>query len=195
MSAAAHEREADQHDRMADDEGARTAPGCDPNVVVCWTPSRRDPDLVASHRRIAAQHRAASTALRDAEANACTGIAPDDRDVSPFERRADIAAVHPLIEQHLSSKQSTSRTVGATVTIRAVPGLTAEWLQRVVDCHLARNAALGHDVLEMPDCPLVPNGATARVHSARGAFAIDIRSDDQTTAADILARANRLVRR
>jgi hypothetical protein len=46
----------------------------------------------------------------------------------------------------------------AIVMFRARPSMTAEWLQRVVDCHPARNAALGHVVLDLPDCPLVPKG-------------------------------------
>lgn len=34
-----------------------------------------------------------------------------------------------------------------------------DWLERAISCHLARNAALGHEVPAMPDCPLVPRGA------------------------------------
>lgn len=63
----------------------------------------------------------------------------------------------------------------------------------IVDCHLARNAALGHDVPEMPDCPLVPKGASARVQESAGGLRVEVRSDDLSAAADILARARRLV--
>jgi hypothetical protein len=49
--------------------------------------------------------------------------------------------------------------------------MTAEWLQRLTDCHIARNAALGHVAPAMPDCPLVPMGVTARVTSTGGGFA------------------------
>jgi hypothetical protein len=42
------------------------------------------------------------------------------------------------------------RTEGAVISFRATPGLTAQWLQRVIDCHLARNAALGHTVGGLP---------------------------------------------
>ena len=71
--------------------------------------------------------------------------------------------------------------------------MTAEWLQRLVNCHLARNATLGYVVPWMPDCPLVPKGAAARVTSTGSGFAVDIRADETDAAADILARANRLV--
>ena len=178
MSAAAHEREAARHEQLA------CAPGS-----VCWT-SRTD---FEAHRKAADQHRAASAALRDAEATACAGIPEADRDMSPFEHYADIAGIESLVETTQGSKQATSRTTGVTVTVRAVPGLTTEWLQRIVDCHLARNAALGHVVPEMPNCPLVPNGVTAQVRSVRGGFAVDIRSDDSDAVAEVRARASRMV--
>jgi hypothetical protein len=81
------------------------------------------------------------------------------------------------------------------VTIRAVPGLTAEWLQRVVDCHVARNAALGHVVPEMPYCPLVPKGVHATVSSVHGGFAVAIRADDGEGAQEVLRRAEALIKR
>jgi hypothetical protein len=56
--------------------------------------------------------------------------------------------------------------------------MTTEWLQRSVDCQLARNAALGHVVPEMPDCPLIPNGVEAHVRSVGNGFAVEIKSND-----------------
>ena len=80
----------------------------------------------------------------------------------------------------------------AVVVFRAVPGMTAEWLQRLVDCHVARNAALGHDVPEMSSCPLVPKGAHATVTATSGGFAVAIRGDDEATSREILRRAEAL---
>jgi hypothetical protein len=68
-----------------------------------------------------------------------------------------------------------------------------QWLQRLVDCHLARNAALGHDVPEMPYCPLVPKGVTASVAPTTTGFAISVRADDTDTANEVLRRARMLV--
>jgi hypothetical protein len=61
-----------------------------------------------------------------------------------------------------------------------------------VACHLARNAAVGHEMPEMPDCPLVPKGASATVASTGSGFAVTIQSEDEGAAEDILARARRL---
>ena len=94
----------------------------------------------------------------------------------------------PLTESHSAGKATTQEIVGAIVEFRAVPGLTAEWLQRMVDCHIARNAALGHDVPEMPDCPLVPKGASAQVASTGAGFSVAIRSMSLLVSSEIGGR-------
>ena len=206
MSAAQHERSAEEHARTAEGHAGQydpkakvTTTGCGAQTRICWT-SVENPTVAhlraaEEHRRHAADHRAASTALRDVEARVCTGIDPDDRDISPFDRIEDIAGVEPLEEELSPTAPSRGlplrRTVGAVVMFRARPGMTAEWLQRIVDCHIARNAALGHVVPEMPSCPLVPKGVDARVTSAGNGFAVAIRSDDPAVAREVLERARR----
>jgi hypothetical protein len=218
MSASAHESEGGKHEGFAGQHAAQYEPkaaterlSCQPgssrsgpNATValvadaCWTsvqnPTQEHLEEAEQHRRHAADHRAASAALRDAEARACAGLGPSDRDMSPFEHREDIVDVRPLRLNEFDARTKTppEMMVGAVVTFRAVPGLTAEWLQRVVNCHLARNAALGHVVPEMPDCPLVPRGVEARVSSAGEGFAVEIRSNEPKVAREVLARAQRL---
>lgn len=210
MSAARHEQAArkeehaaEAHTQAYDPSARRPSSHCSfagstrPRGPICWTsienPTQEHVRAAEKHRNRAAEHRAASRALRDAEAHACVGIAEEDRDTSPFERSDDITSVDPLLEYVAPADADPSRqqTVGAVVTFRARPGLTVEWLQRVVDCHLARNAALGHVVSDMPDCPLVPKGVTARVKSATGGFATEIRAKDDATVREVLDRARR----
>lgn len=164
---------------------------------VCWT-SESNPTswhLVEAerHRKMAAEHRAASKALRDAEAGACVGLSDQDRDMSPFSHREDIARVEPLTSG--GGSRSLPTTVGAVITFRATPGMTAQWLQRLVDCHLARSAAMGHDVPEMAYCPLMPKSTTARVLARDAGFAVEVRSDDSDSVKEILKRAQALVGR
>lgn len=198
MSVAQHEEEARRKELEAEGHTERY----DPTVAVtrlqcgtagyyrqvCWTsvvnPTESHLREAERQRRMAADHRAASTALQQAEAASCAGVAPEERDIGPFVHTEDILAVEPI-------EGSRGRTQGAAVTLRAVPGLSQATLQRIVDCHLARNAALGHDVPEMPDCPLVPLGARAVVTEAADGFVVEIRADDSDAAADILARARR----
>ncbi len=148
-------------------------------------------EAVASQAR--QYHPAASQALRDAEVRACSGLSDDDRNISPFDHRRDIESVRPALGEKLWDERGTPpEPVGAVVTFRAVPGVTAEWLQRVVDCHIARNDALGNDLPEMPSCPLVPKGITATVSSSGDGFAVRIESQDASTAREVLRRAEML---
>lgn len=206
MSAAQHQAAANDHDQLADAHAGQYSADASATVWrcsrrgACWTsttnPTAAHQDEAKKHQRMAADHRAASQALRDAEARACVGLADEDRDSSPFDHRDDIASVEPLSENVSSGKGGQPpKMTGAVITFRALPGLTAEWLQRVVDCHLARNAALGHDVPEMPSCPLVPKNVTARVTSTGAGFAVAVRSDDSDTAVEVLRRARSLVAR
>lgn len=136
----------------------------------------------------------ASETLRRAEGSACAGIPEDDRDMSPFDHHEDIRSVSPLQDEDNVDRSSSRRMAGAEVVFRAVPGMTAEWLQRVVNCHLARNAAIGHETAaaDMPYCPLTLRGVQASVRSVGDGFVVAIRADDEETSKEILRRAEAL---
>lgn len=201
-SAAAH---ASQYDPAASRERAGRCAGSPGTVAdVCWSsvtnPTTEHLKEAERHRKMAADHRAASQALKDAEARACAGITELDRDMSPFSHREDISKVETLTttvasSNSVASSKPSSRVRGAAIVFRAVPGMTAQWLQRVVDCHMARNAALGHDLPEMLYCPLVPKGVTAKVTTRESELAVEVTSDDANVAAEIVRRAQALVKR
>lgn len=203
MSTTGHETAAANEDNAAKEHAAQfdpdasvskeRCPGLTARVApeaagACWTsvinPTAQHLDEASKHRKMAADHRAASQALRDAEAKACTGVADADRDMSPFAHREEIASVAVL--------GTGAKPQGAIVTFRSVPAMTAQWLQRVVDCHIARNAAMGHQSPEMPYCPLVPKNVTATVSAVSDGLAVQIRSDDPAAAQDVWKRAQAL---
>ena len=194
-AAAEHEREGMQHASRYDPEAATgVARDCAQYLGSCWgtNPTEEHKDQAEEHRRAAAAHRAASQALRDAEARACLGVSERDRDVSPFLHREAIANVKPLTRTVQAGRGLVEQPAGATVVLLPAAGVTAERLQRIVECHIARNASLGNDVPEMAYCPLVPKGVTATVTSAGNAFAVKIASEDRATAEEILRRARLL---
>jgi hypothetical protein len=208
MSVSEHEAAARQAQRLSKVHAEQYKPeasaqrtNCSPAKAernVCWTsltnPTAGHASDAEHYRKLAAQHRAASEALRAAEASACSSIPADDRDVSPFAHREDIRSVTPLKEEVQMGRSVTTRLAGANVVFGAVPGMTAEWLQRVVDCHLARNAAIGHEAAsaEMAYCPLTLRGAEARVKSVGDGFAVTIRAADEETSKEILRRVESL---
>lgn len=212
-----HDMSVEQHEAMAAREEAEAAkhdtrfspnaqayrekcvgPGGHSGTPVCWSstvnPTEEHLRDAEEHRRRAADHRAAAQALRDAEGRACAGISPENRDISPFYHREDIVRVERLTTPTSVPTTTNPPTLrGAIVTFRAVPGLTAEWLQRTINCHLARNAAMGYDASDMPYCPLMLKGVSATVTSTGDGLAVSVSSKDATVAAEILRRAQALV--
>jgi hypothetical protein len=162
----------------------------------CWTsvvnPTNDELAEANRHEKLAAQHRAASKALRDAEARACVGVSDYDRDTSPFSHRADIVRVYPLPNVSVPPPAKPPKIEGAVIVFRPVPKLTADELQRIVDCHIARNDALGHDAPEMLYCPLVPRDVIAKVTQTDEGFEVAIRSTDEDAAREVLHRAQLL---
>lgn len=136
---------------------------------------------------------------RALEAEACAGIPERDRGTSPFVHSAETIAAEPLLEivrpgPSTSAGPAVEALRGAILSVRAAPGVTVEWLQRVVNCHLARSAAQGHEPTEMPRCPLAPRGATARVRSGGDRLIVEVRARDPKAAAEVWKRARLLVR-
>jgi hypothetical protein len=110
--------------------------------------------------------------------------------MSPFHHVDDIAHVEPMDEIGLTGW----KLVGARVIFHALPGLTVEWLQRIVDCHLARVAVLGETAAPR-DCPLSVAGIRAQVRTIEGGFAVEIRAVDTPAAALVLSRSRVLASR
>jgi hypothetical protein len=203
QAAASHEAEATPHAEQYDPNAKRTQTGgigCQSGYIPggrpCWTsvtnPTQQHLDEMQKHRKMAADHRAAAESLKSAEAQSCAGISDDDRDISPFYHREDITRVEPAYTPSARGKGDPSTVMGAVVTFRAVKGLSPEWLQRIVNCHIARNNALGNAMPEMAYCPLEPKGVTATVASAGDGFAVRIEAKDAKTAQEVLKRAEAL---
>jgi hypothetical protein len=204
--AAAKREEArlEQHQKLYDPKATQSVRRCDaaqftrsPGEPICWletiNPTAVHLKEIEDHRLRAAEHRRAARELRATEERACAGIALEDRDVSPFSRRGDILGVSPL-ESTPGKPVAQGQIVGATVIFRPVPGLTAGELQRLVDCHLERNATIGYDTAsrEMEHCLLTQRGARASVRTLESGFAVDVRADDPFAGREIWRRAQAL---
>ena len=91
------------------------------------------------------------------------------------------------------SKRPGQPKIGVTIFVRPVLGLTEQRLQRLVNCHLAQNALVGHVSAVEPDCPLVPAGVSAAVRSASDRFAVDIKGSSPEVVKEIETRTRLLV--
>lgn len=206
------EAAADQHDQLAahnEQAASKQAAKYDPaarqtqykctgkagraevDIELCWT-SEVNPtaDHLKKAQRLhalAEEQRATSEKLRAAEQTACTGVSELDRTMSPFSHPEDVAAVTPL-------KSAASRPEGALITFRAIDGMTAPRLEKLVNCQLARNACLENAAQEMAYCPLVLRNVKASVTpTTDGLFSVSIRSDDPSIAQEVLRRSEALV--
>jgi len=205
MSATAHDRVASVNEASALREELSYNPNADVDRQHC-APVARDPSLGVAiepcstrttnstqfhlvearhYREAAAAHRRAAATLREAEATACDGISNQDKATSPFARRNDILTTVIRTEG--------SKVVGASILVRATPGMSSDYLGRWVACQLNRNAALGFDRKEALFDPLNVKGANAKVESYGNDFRVTITSDDQAAANDIATRANNLI--
>jgi hypothetical protein len=114
----------------------------------------------------------------------------NESDLTPVLSGQSLQGVGPLystIEANKSGEQSHLR--GALLTVSAMPGVTAEWLDRELECHGVR-AALGR-VTSTADDPFWLPGSTVDidVRPAKDGFAVGIAGYSSADARQILDRA------
>lgn len=67
----------------------------------------------------------------------CAGVPGKERKMGLMAYREAIVSVAPLKAEHFVGKIKTNRTEGAVIGLRATPGMTVPWLERVNSCHIA----------------------------------------------------------
>ena len=128
--------------------------------------------------------------LKANEDAVCADVSAEERDQGPLSSRTRIAAVEPLSDR--PHPKEFAQPAGAAVYLRATPGLTSEWLGRVLACHIAHHAVVGDHV---PDAtsPLYVEDARIAVSSTGDGFRISITSNDVDAARLIIERANAIL--
>jgi len=113
-----------------------------------------------------------------------------DGDLAPVLSGKAVEAVGPLystVEVDKSGEQAQLR--GAVLTVNALPGVTAEWLDRELECHGVR-VALGR-VTSTADDPFWLSGSSVDidVRPAKDGFLVAIAGYSSPDARQILERA------
>jgi hypothetical protein len=120
---------------------------------------------------------------------ACRGIPAANWNASMLA--SDISSVQEVRpETPASETESVVQRWGARIIVRAQPGMTAEWLQRVADCHTAQ--VMASDPAALSGSPLDVRGARIIVQSTGDGFSVDVTSGDPRVGREILARARTL---
>jgi hypothetical protein len=123
------------------------------------------------------------------ESTRCVGVEPGQSVDTVLSGQA-VIAVRPLYAATVPSKSDAQDQLhGAIVTVTAQPGMTAEWLDRVLECHSA-DETLGRtadrrDPFYLPDAVV-----DITVKSAKDGFAIDVSTFSPGDGQRILDRAN-----
>lgn len=139
----------------------------------------------------AGAHEAAAQRLREAERAACVDVAEVDRDEWPFARPDRIAGVD-MLRGRIFPKHP-EQSVGIALSFRAEPGMTQQWLARVIECHLAHHAVVGDAAERGSTCPLSLEGVTVAVGSTPTGFLVSITSRDLGAARSLVETGRKLV--
>lgn len=123
----------------------------------------------------------------------CRELTEPDRALVAHIPRELVEGVSPLVEAPRATVPFVTEPAtlaGATVAVHPVPGLTAERLQRVVECGLVAARTPGAS-----DWPALPAGVVASVRSGGDRFLVDLRAPSASDAGATLAAAQQLAPR
>jgi hypothetical protein len=124
---------------------------------------------------------------------ACMSVPEAERYVWLVTNRQDILAVQEVtLQEPMVYSVAPAPHAGARILLAARAGETAEWLQRVAECHIAWNAARGYP-RGGASSALDVEGAVVQVSSTGDAFAVEITSTDVRAAREILRRVRALL--
>jgi hypothetical protein len=121
--------------------------------------------------------------------DACNGISADRARGTLIDLRGDVEATEERSER-TSAKPWGERVVGVDVRLRATPGVTPQWLGRLLRCHAATEAS--GTPCSNEACPLALGGVMTTVTTTPTGFVIAIRSDVPAIAHEAARRAGRL---
>ncbi len=104
-------------------------------------------------------------------------------------REHRITAVTPYRVEGHQGRVVVQELRGATVSVQAEPGLTAEWLQLTLGRHLAEMQGMNG----MKDCAFDVNDVQVKVTSSGAGFSVHLIARDSSKAEEVLRRARLLV--
>jgi hypothetical protein len=127
---------------------------------------------------------------------ACRGVPDPERYDWLVMNRQDIVSVQEVkSEEPMVSSLvyvPPDRRAGARVLLAARPGETAEWIQRIAECHIAWSTVRAYSQGGASSA-LDVKGAAVHVSSTGDAFVVEITSTDVRAAQEILRRVRALL--
>jgi hypothetical protein len=138
---------------------------------------------------LAQEHLEAARRLQSDERAACDGVPDADRLNGPFGPAHYVTNVEVVRDRGRFPK-GPQQPVGVAVFVRAEPGLTQQWLGRVVACNMAHLAVVGG--VERPS-PLSVADTNVSVSSTAVGFRVTFTSKDSDVARSLVDKGEELV--
>jgi hypothetical protein len=132
-------------------------------------------------------------ATPDEVASLCAGIPDSERDHPSALQPPELEAVRSAMGERRLIKLTVPELRGAELLVRPNPGVSKQWLTRVVRCHVAYHDIAGPRLQESSPDPLVVDGSEITVDDTDTSFVIRIKGANKAEGQEILARAQRLV--
>jgi hypothetical protein len=129
-----------------------------------------------------AEHLEAARRLRGAERFACAEVPDRDRDEGLLAMRNRIVAIEAVRDKVFP--KAPPQLVGVRIDVRATPGVTEQWIGRIIDCHVAHYAVVG--AASAPPSPLLVQGTEIRVSSTSDGFRVSVTSKYSDVAREVL---------
>jgi hypothetical protein len=125
--------------------------------------------------------------------NICTGVPARERELGLLAFRDNIVSVAPLNEFHYAGKAKYLRTEGAVIKLRATPGISVPWLERVNGCHIAMMGSGRLAGSEAALDPFILKGTTVAAAEVYAGYVLSVRGASVEAVQEILQRSYALV--
>jgi hypothetical protein len=132
-------------------------------------------------------------ATPDEVASACAGVPDVERDHPSMLQRPELEGVRESMGEQRYIKFSRQELRGAELLVRPTPGVSRQWIARVIRCHVAYSDLPGAAAPRIMPDPLLVDEANVTFDETETAFVIRIQGTNKTEGEEILARAQRLV--
>jgi hypothetical protein len=121
----------------------------------------------------------------------------DETALAPVLDGSAIESVEPLYNSVVAYKTGGfSELTGTAITVRALPGVTAEWLTRALECHSAKRVMASGSSTAATNDPFFLPGRMVEIdaRSAHGGFRVEVRAAGPVDGHQVLDRAKAFAR-
>jgi hypothetical protein len=123
----------------------------------------------------------------------CVGVPAKERELGLLAYRENMVSVTPLNEYRFFGKAKYLQTEGVAIKLRATPGISVPWLERVNGCHVALVASGRLPGTVGPADPFVLPGTTVGASEVYAGFVLSVRGPSYDAVREILQRSYALI--